>query len=642
MIMGQEIIYHSQTMSKFKLPELKKKNLDTDYKPYQMDDETKELHALVTQRFSAMKTYRNNFDKSWDTYNDMIEAIFKPYWDDRSKSSVPLATALTELYVAEATKINTQFNIKSEKNKFSDQAKALKFVWDYDWRKQARKKEMVDNEYITAWFWHSIIYTWYESNVIKQHDADMWEDWSIIWTPREIPDSKIILKNCDPRLFYLDNQAFKGIDDANDCIYVSWESYEDYMATREWNDLYDNLDSVQPKWFNTSDLAYRTNEEKSRKGDYVQTYMYWNLKLDCYCEFSNGVLVRCHPIMSTIDWKIALPFVIRYLSKKTTWRGWRWFCEAAVLFNKEINDLREMIMDWIRRSNNPTLLVGNWLEFDWRKFSYNNEILTFNGQLSGNLQEMSGQAPNQAIFSYLDRLYKDIAVFVWIDINNILGTPQQTAYQTNVQVEASQKRVNVWLTNRDLAFERLANLHKDNLQRFFPLKDAEWLRPIIEIEDTTVIDNQDGTKKFMESKWETWIFEVTPEMLRGDIYIDVFTDTTKPPSNMADRQAKLEFAQSLSPLLGAYMQAKQAGVDIDSVLPIDKAIRELAEDFNLDIGEKTDKKELKKKALEFTDMLMWATSIKKQQPLQPSQPEWNQAQPNLSSSPEKSMTGWMI
>jgi RNAse (barnase) inhibitor barstar len=66
-------------MSKFKLPELKKKNLDTDYKPYQMDDETKELHALVTQRFSAMKTYRNNFDKSWDTYNDMIEAIFKPY-----------------------------------------------------------------------------------------------------------------------------------------------------------------------------------------------------------------------------------------------------------------------------------------------------------------------------------------------------------------------------------------------------------------------------------------------------------------------------------------------------------------------------------------------------------------------------------
>jgi hypothetical protein len=41
-------------------------------------------------------------------------------------------------------------------------------------------------------------------------------------------------------------------------------------------------------------------------------------------------------------------------------------------------------------------------------------------------------------------------------------------------------------------------------------------------------------------------------------------------------------------------------------------------------------------------MLMWATSLKKQQPLQTSQPEWNQAQPNLSSSPERSMTGWMI
>jgi hypothetical protein len=34
----------------------------------------------------------------------------------------------------------------------------------------------------------------------------------------------------------------------------------------------------------------------------------------------------------------------------------------------------------------------------------------------------------------------------------------------------SLQRVNVVLKNRDEAFERLANLHKDNLQMFYPLK----------------------------------------------------------------------------------------------------------------------------------------------------------------------------
>ena len=73
----------------------------------------------------------------------------------------------------------------------------------------------------------------------------------------------------------------------------------------------------------------------------------------------------------------------------------------------------------------------------------------------------------------MNKLFEQMAIFVGIDIKNILGNPQQTAYQTNVQVEASQKRINVRLTNRDLAFERMANLHMENLVKFFPRKTAE-------------------------------------------------------------------------------------------------------------------------------------------------------------------------
>jgi hypothetical protein len=64
-------------------------------------------------------------------------------------------------------------------------------------------------------------------------------------------------------------------------------------------------------------------------------------------------------------------------------------------------------------------------------------------------------------------------MFIGIDIQNILGEPNQTAFQTEVQREASQKRINVWLMNRDMAFERFANLYKDLLQTYFPLKTVE-------------------------------------------------------------------------------------------------------------------------------------------------------------------------
>lgn len=40
------------------------------------------------------------------------------------------------------------------------------------------------------------------------------------------------------------------------------------------------------------------------------------------------------------------------------------------------------------------------------------------------------------------------------------------------------QRVNVVLKNRDMAFERLADLHKNNLQMFYPIKLVRELVPI--------------------------------------------------------------------------------------------------------------------------------------------------------------------
>jgi len=41
------------------------------------------------------------------------------------------------------------------------------------------------------------------------------------------------------------------------------------------------------------------------------------------------------------------------------------------------------------------------------------------------------------------------------------------------------------------------------------------------------------------------MLEVTPEKLQGDIYVDVFTNTTASTINAVAQQQKLDFAQSV-------------------------------------------------------------------------------------------------
>ena len=55
-----------------------------------------------------------------------------------------------KLYVADAVKLGTEFTFKSETSEHSTNAKALEYVWKYDWRTKKRKQVMVDEEYICA------------------------------------------------------------------------------------------------------------------------------------------------------------------------------------------------------------------------------------------------------------------------------------------------------------------------------------------------------------------------------------------------------------------------------------------------------------------------------------------------------------
>ena len=185
-----------------------------------------------------------------------------------------------------------------------------------------------------------------------------------------------------------------------------------------------------------------------------------------------------------------------------------------------------------------------------------------------------------------------------------MGGNNQTAFQTEVQREASQKRVNVWLENRDLAYERFADLYKDALQTYFPRKNAEGLYPEIEIEDEELVDN-DGQKYFKKKKGN-YTFEVTPDILRGDLYVDVYTNTSAPTINAVERQLKLDFMNSIGTMAQGYAVAKQSGVDIDKVLPMNENLREMAAEYNLSPVEKDSSEDVKKAKMDLLRELQQA------------------------------------
>jgi len=231
----------------------------------------------------------------------MIDAIWTPYPDERSSSTVPLASSMIELFVAEATKIKTEFTFRAETSKNGANAKALEYAWKYLWRKNNWNRVLAEAEYIVAGFGNVALYTGYESYSKIQSDAIVDpETGDISWEEKTIEKDGIILELCDIRQFYMDNQAIKGIDDASDCAYRQWMSYEKFKNL-ESNPLYKNIDKVKPRSYSNDWKTFITIEEAIKSGDYVERRLYWNVEKDCYIELANGVEIREHPMMNTID-----------------------------------------------------------------------------------------------------------------------------------------------------------------------------------------------------------------------------------------------------------------------------------------------------------------------------------------------------
>lgn len=554
-------------------------------KTYTPWEEEGKILKNVLQRFTDMRSARTRVDQDWQLWQRIAESKFYPYADGRTRVNVPLFRALQEMFVSEATSRRIEKEIQPVGLSDVDKAEVMKEVWDYEWNKNKRDEQMTDAEYKCSAIGTCCYFTGFEQSTRIINDPD---ETGESYTKKLMRQGRIILRTLDIRNVYFDDRV-TCFDDCNDQIYL------EYLTPEQFNGIKDNPNFKNGDMVGTvskSDQVYFTWEDTGKQNQWlVEILHYWNKQADKYIVIANrSILLRDDPIPYAHK---ELPIVPRQYGKVVDSIYGRGLAEACMQFLDKINRLSEMLFDWISRSNNSIFAMGNGLTFDGNKFSFNNQILKFNGQLNdANFREIKGIPPNQAAFQYLQDLLKEIAVYIGIDISQIIAAPESTAFGRAAQIESTLKRINVVLLNRDYALQKVFQRHLANIMQFFPVSEAE---SIAEVSPSGKIkDKPQKQYPKMLLEWKNFVpetgkiveapgkfeFEVKPEYIRGQMDITIKTNFNAPTIKSLKQESMKNFLNAYA----QYSQMSLADPNLAKYIKPDDFIKELAFTYDIDIS----------------------------------------------------------
>lgn len=544
-----------------------------------------------------------------------FEAQYVPYADGRARSNVPLEWAIVELFVSEAGSRDSTQQLKAVWETDIKKVEAMRRVLDYVKTQYWIKKELYKNEYLTAIIWTGFYLTKFAKNVRIVNDTSYMADWSPVYTKRQIDNNQIQIKAVDPRYVYLDDRTNDFADD-NDQIYVDYITPEQ-LHSMKFDKCYKNIDSV--KLFQKTDTVFWTNEERGKmNNEIIEILHYFNKASDSYVMIANrSTIIRDTPLPYSHK---ELPIVPRQYGYNPLSKYGRGLCEALLPFKSNINNLQEMIMDGLYRSNNSTFVIWNGMTFDGQSFGFNNTMITTNGPVwPENFQEIRWQAPNQAIFTYLQDLLKQVAIFVGIDASAIIGTPDSTAFEAGLRQDTGLKRVNVALMNRDMALTEVYKRHVSDVMQFFPLKLARWVLEVVDGKDVSketypkiiLKDEKLVGDEFVKELWDH-PFEVTPDMIRGQYDIEVTTNFNAPTVKTIRMARYKEFITNIGQIAEVMMVP-----EIADKIKFSDLIDEMAFDMDIDIESiggmqnslKKQKEELMKKVQLIAGVPEWTPQL---------------------------------
>lgn len=588
---------------------MKNKYQEPDVKGKSLSQADQDTLTFVNGRFQDMRTQRALVDKNWRIYQKQIDAIYRGYQDGRSSSVVPLASALIELGVAEELAMPLDYKFKAEEEQYEAQRDTLEEVWKRQFRVYNYQWEELKASYDCWGIGTSVEYLHFERTIQEQNNATIDGLFDLTFKKEYLVKNDILLDRFDYRRFYPDNRV-NNFDEAVDCVAIQIIPYETFLTLKN-NPAYKNIEAVSPMNYFDGNLVNPSQEEMGKNGKFVQLINYWNREKDMYCVVANNQqIIRQHPIMTYRKGEKALPFVMRQLSYKENSLWGRGLCELCMSFQSQVNNYNELLMDGVKRSNLEIIAIGSGLTLKNNRFQYGNKIMEFEGDIN-RLKQLTGTPPSQALFNGLDRLYTDIAVYTGLDVRNIIGDTTPTKFQAELQRESSLKRVRTWMKNRDMSAERKSDILQDLIQRYYWVDKSRRLvdslenykpeTPEIELDGKKYNGN---SKKFTKTPEGTKSkLTVSQDMLKGELYVDVFTNDSTSTSNAIHRENVLQFMQSLPMLFNSYQTASTSGMNLTDILPLQDTVQELASNFDINVKSKTQSKELNQKKNEAMDKL---------------------------------------
>lgn len=576
------------------------------------EDERKTI-SYVLGRWNDMKWARSRVDNEWRIYQKIIEWKYYRYSDGRTSVNVPIFRALQELFVAEASSRQIQKEIQPIGMSDVEKTEVLREVWDYEWNAENRDEKMTDAEYQCSAYGTCAYMTGFSETTRIISDPSVWDDRTIQYTKKLMREWRIILEPLDIRYVWFDDRV-NTFDKCNDEVFVEYITPEQFREEMD-NPSLKNTDEVGT--VSKADQVFYTWEETGKQNSgLVEKLHYWNKQADRYIILYNrSVVGRDTPIPYAHK---ELPIVPRQYGKNMYSIYGKWLAEACLQFLDKYNKLSEMIFDAVQRSNTSIFAIWNGLSFDGGKISFNNQVLKFNGTLNdGNFREIRWLPPNNYAIQLLEQLLREIAIFIGIDISQIVGQPNGTAFETAQRVESTLKRINVVLKNRDYALQIVFKLHLSNIMQFFPTSWVEeitetqwnqWYRKIL-LEDKQYIPETKKIKTDVKGKYE---LECDPEYIRGQMDIKITTNYNTPTLKSLKQENMNKFLTDFS----TYSQVAMQNPELSKVLKPNEFIKQLAFTYDVDIS----------------SIGWFSDSISK---------EWEELQSKVASASGIDMSGWM-
>lgn len=542
----------------------------------QTDDEKKYLTHVLARK-EQMQSARTVLDKSWNIYEMQYEANFVPYSDGRPRINVPLERAIIELFAHEAISRVSKPIIQAIWESDIEKVEVLKRVLDVVESQSSIQEQLYKNEFLTAQIGTGFYLTGFtkESRVISDIDYD--ENWDEVFKNKLLKKNRIVIKALDPRFVFLDDRT-NDFDYDNDQIYIDYITPEQ-LESYKYDKSFKNIDKVG-LWNGPSDYVFFTKEEQGKlHTGIIEIMHYWNKVSDKYVVIANrNTVIRDTPLPYAHK---ELPIVPRQYGYNPLGKYGTGLCEALLTFKSHINNLQEMIMEGIDRSNNSMFFISNGLTFDGQNFGFNNSIVRSDGPLDdSSFREIRGQQPNNAIFQYSQDLLRQVAIYVGIDPASIIGQASSTAFETAVRVETGLKRVNIALMNRDMALTKVYRRHVSNVMQFFPLKTAQGIveAGTEEKYPTIMLDGENFVNGEFVELPGNFPFEISPDIIRGQFDIRVETNFNAPTL----KQLKLERYNQFCDTVIKLSQLEQIP-EFKEKIPMNNLLDEIAFDYDIDI-----------------------------------------------------------